>query len=51
MIGGKRMPIIGTICMDQCMVRLPHELPVGEKVVLIGCQGNEEITMEEWAKT
>lgn len=50
LIGCERMPIVGTICMDQCMVRLPHELPVGEKVVLIGRQGDEEITMEEWAE-
>lgn len=50
LIGGERMPIIGTICMDQCMVKLPRELPVGEKVVLIGCQGGKEITMEEWAR-
>ncbi|MEK5068315.1 alanine racemase [Sporosarcina sp. FSL K6-1508] len=50
LIGGERMPIIGTICMDQCMVKLPRELLVGEKVVLIGRQGGEEITMEEWAR-
>lgn len=50
LIDGKRMPIVGTICMDQCMVKLPREYPAGEKVVLIGRQGNEEITAEEWAK-
>ncbi|HEX5564619.1 MAG TPA: alanine racemase [Sporosarcina sp.] len=49
LIGGERVPIVGTICMDQCMVRLPKEMPVGEEVVLIGQQGKEEITMEEWA--
>lgn len=49
LIGGERAPIIGTICMDQCMVKLPREYPEGEKVVLIGRQGNEEITLEEWA--
>jgi alanine racemase len=49
LIGGERMPIVGTICMDQCMVKLPREIPVGEKVVLIGRQGEEEITVEEWA--
>lgn len=49
LIGGERMPIVGTICMDQCMVRLPRELAAGEKVTLIGRQGDEEITMEEWA--
>jgi alanine racemase len=49
LIAGERMPIVGTICMDQCMVRLPRKLHVGEKVTLIGRQGEEEITMEEWA--
>lgn len=49
LINGERMPIVGTICMDQCMVKLPRKMPVGEKVVLIGKQGNNEITMEEWA--
>ena len=50
LIAGERMPIIGRICMDQCMVKLPRELPVGEKVVLIGRQGKEEIVVEEWAE-
>lgn len=50
LIGGERMPIVGTICMDQCMVKLPREMAVGEKVVFIGKQGEEEITMEEWAE-
>lgn len=50
LIGGERLPIIGTICMDQCMVKLPREMSIGEKVVLIGRQGEEEIRLEEWAK-
>ena len=50
LIGGKRVPIVGAICMDQCMVRLPNEMPIGEKVILIGCQGDDEIKMEEWAE-
>lgn len=50
LIGGKRMPIVGTICMDQCMVKLTGEFPIGEKVVFIGQQGAEEVTMEEWAQ-
>ncbi|MCM3710269.1 alanine racemase [Sporosarcina luteola] len=49
LIGGERMPIVGTICMDQCMVKLTREFAAGEKVTLIGRQGDEEITMEEWA--
>ncbi|MFJ7934988.1 alanine racemase [Sporosarcina sp. NPDC096371] len=50
LIGGKRVPLVGTICMDQCMVKLPYQMPVGEKVTLIGCQGQEEVTLEEWAE-
>lgn len=49
LVRGQRVPIVGTICMDQCMIRLPEQLPAGEPVVLLGKQGNEEITMEEWA--
>ncbi len=50
LIDGVRVPIVGTICMDQCMVKLPHEMPLGEKVMLIGRQGEERVTMEEWAE-
>ncbi|GKV68264.1 alanine racemase 1 [Sporosarcina sp. NCCP-2716] len=50
LIRGQRAPIVGTICMDQCMIRLPGQLPYGEPVVLIGSQGSVEITMEEWAE-
>ncbi|PIC81839.1 alanine racemase [Sporosarcina sp. P1] len=50
LIDGKRVPIVGTICMDQCMIRLPREYSEGEKVILIGKQGNEEIGIEEWSE-
>lgn len=50
LIQGKRMPIIGRICMDQCMVRLDGQVPIGEPVKLIGRQGNEQVTIEEWAQ-
>jgi alanine racemase len=50
LIQGKRMPIIGRICMDQCMVRLDGQVPIGEPVVLIGRQGSELISIEEWAQ-
>jgi alanine racemase len=50
LIEGKRAPLIGRICMDQCMVRLPYELPVGTAVILIGKQHNERISVDEVAK-
>ena len=49
LIDGKRVPIIGRICMDQCMILLPNAYTIGEKVVLIGKQGNDEITLDDWA--
>ncbi|NLY79729.1 MAG: alanine racemase [Lysinibacillus sp.] len=50
LIDGQRVPIVGRICMDQCMIALPTEYNLGENVVLIGKQKNEEITIDEWAK-
>ncbi len=49
-VDGKRVPIVGRICMDQCMIKLPTKLPVGTPVTLIGQQGNEMITVDEMAK-
>ncbi len=51
LIRGKRYPIRGTICMDQFMVDVgDNEVYVGDEVVLIGRQGQEEISMEEVSK-
>jgi len=49
LIGGRRRPIIGTVTMDQLMVDCGDD-PVapGDDVVLIGRQGDERITAEEW---
>ena len=46
-VSGVRCPIVGRVCMDQCMIRLPYEMPVGTKVTLLGKNGNECITVEE----
>ena len=46
-----RCPQIGTICMDQMMVDV-SDVPgvaVGDEAVLIGRQGNEQITADELA--
>ncbi|HUU50065.1 MAG TPA: alanine racemase [Nitrospinota bacterium] len=50
-IHGKKVPIVGTICMDMCMVDV-SDIPnakVGDEVVLMGRQENEKITAEEIA--
>lgn len=51
LVNGKKAPIVGRICMDQCMIKLPSELPVGTEVTLIGQQGEEKITADDIAKT
>lgn len=55
LIRGRRVPVVGTICMDQCMVSLQplaeeaEEIQAGEEVVLIGQQSGGEITADELA--
>lgn len=46
LVEGQRCPTVGRICMDQCMIRLPHEMPIGTKVTLLGENGGERITAE-----
>ncbi|WP_088006166.1 alanine racemase [Indiicoccus explosivorum] len=50
LVRGERVPIVGRICMDQCMVRLPREIKPGTPAVLLGMQGDERIRAEEWAE-
>ena len=51
LIKGKRAPVIGTICMDQCMVNINDidGVKSGDEVIIIGRQGNNIITIEEVA--
>lgn len=35
-VEGERCPIVGRVCMDRFMIRLPREYPVGTDVTLIG---------------
>ncbi|MBO1513626.1 alanine racemase [Metabacillus bambusae] len=50
LVDDKRVELVGRICMDQCMVKLPYKLPVGTKVTLIGKQNNERISVDEVAE-
>ncbi|GMK46376.1 alanine racemase [Paenibacillus glycanilyticus] len=54
LVRGVKVPVRGTICMDQCMIALDPAsadtaVEPGEEVVLIGRQGEEEISAEELA--
>jgi alanine racemase len=51
LIGGRRLPIAGVVTMDQFTVDAgDQQLEVGDEVVLLGRQGDEEIRAEEWAE-
>ena len=51
LIRGKRAPILGRVCMDQMMVDVTDipDVQINDRVVLVGCDGEERITMEEIA--
>ena len=50
LISGQRRPLAGTVTMDQIVVDCgPEPVSAGAEVVLIGRQGEEEITADEWA--
>ena len=46
LLHGRRAPVIGRVCMDQIMVDVGHipGVKVGDEAVLIGRQGDQEIT-------
>ncbi len=52
LIRGKRAPVTGRVCMDQFMVNTGNipGIELGEEVVLLGRQGNEEITADDIAE-
>jgi alanine racemase len=50
--GGRRVPIVGSVCMDMIMIDVTGlDVGPGDEVVLIGRQGDEEITAREMAAT
>lgn len=52
LVKGKYAPVVGTICMDQCMVDVTdiEGVHLGEEVTLIGKDGDNSITAEEIAE-
>ena len=52
LINNLRAPVVGRVCMDQCMLQLDHvpSAKVGDEVVIIGNQGGQTITAENVAE-
>ncbi|NJL92366.1 MAG: alanine racemase [Anaerolineae bacterium] len=56
LVGGKRVPVLGRVSMDQLSVDLSEVLDAkpGDEVVILGKQGREEISADEialWSET
>ncbi len=52
LVNGQYAPVVGTICMDQCMIDVTDiegDVKLGDEVVLMGRQGDKEITADEIA--
>ncbi|UQS87054.1 alanine racemase [Nicoliella spurrieriana] len=50
LVDGQFCPIVGRICMDQFMIKLPKQVGIGTKVTLIGKNGQNEISLESIAE-
>lgn len=54
LVEGTPCEIVGRVCMDQLMIRLPKEYKVGTKVTLVGTNGNQTISLQDvadWLET
>jgi alanine racemase len=51
LVGGRRAPVLGRVCMDQTIIAVPDgvDARVGDEVVLIGQQGSDAITADHLA--
>ncbi|KFN93604.1 alanine racemase [Tetragenococcus muriaticus PMC-11-5] len=49
LINGESCEVVGRVCMDQIMVRLPREVEEGTQVTLVGKNGGKEITLQDIA--
>ncbi len=53
LIRGERAPIVGTVTMDMAMADVSHlpQVEPGDEVVIVGRQGHDEITIDEFAES
>jgi alanine racemase len=50
LIRGRRFPFAGAVTMDQVVIDVGAQpVDVGDEVVLLGAQGDDVITADEWA--
>src|SRR5207302_5986920 len=53
LVRGQRAPLVGTVSMDMAMADVSHlpEVEVGDEVVILGSQGEDEISLDEFAES
>lgn len=53
LVCGQRVPVIGRVCMDQCLLDVTDvpDAKEGSVVTILGCDGDEEITADELCAT
>ncbi len=53
MVNGEKAPIIGRICMDQCMIDVTnvHNIDKGDEAIIFGREGITIDTLAEWLET
>ena len=51
LVGGIKCPVVGNICMDQCMIDVSAvpDVKIGDEVVILGKQGDQEISADDLA--
>jgi alanine racemase len=53
LVRGQRAPLVGTVSMDMAMADVSHipEVEIGDEVVVLGHQADDEITLDEFAES
>jgi alanine racemase len=50
LIGGNRFPLAGTVTMDQIVIDVgDSDVRPGDEVVVLGEQGNDVVSADDWA--
>lgn len=49
LVDGQPCPIVGRVCMDQFMIRLPKSYAAGTTVTIIGKSGDRQVTVDDMA--
>lgn len=50
LVGGVERKILKKICMDQTMIEVDEHAKIGEEVIIVGKQNNQELNAEEFAE-